>query len=122
MNNKKALDGIMSFAKCLANGTFMSKEFLERERFNEVHNVFTLSVLPQGNFNSLIIDTCSAFDTNKWETGISEVGTSKWTIVEEYNNKKEAYYGHLKYVNLVKSGQTKFADIDPWGLDEDEEA
>ncbi len=65
-----------------------------------------------------IIDTCYCFDTEKWETGICK--DDEWTIVEVYENKKEAIKGHKKWCDYINNtGKIELknvVDIIDWGL------
>ena len=63
-----------------------------------------------------VIDTCVAFDTNKWETGIAQHGES-WIIVEQYDNRAKAQTGHKKWVRTItKTPDAELKDINLWNL------
>lgn len=62
-----------------------------------------------------IVDTCVAFDTQEWETGISRDG--EWTIVEQYDSREEAFTGHQKWVKAINDNPTmELVDLSPWGI------
>jgi hypothetical protein len=64
-----------------------------------------------------IVDTCVPFDTNMWETGISQDNEASWTIVEQYKDKEEAEIGHAKWCELLKADpQKELEDINLWDL------
>ncbi len=50
----------------------------------------------------ITVDTCKAFDTGRWETGV-EIEEGHWTITEQYDSREEAAAGHKKYVELLKT-------------------
>ena len=64
------------------------------------------------------IDTCCAFDTGVWETGIlREKVEGKWVIVSQYETKEEAEEGHKGWVELMKTDPAcKLVDINMWNL------
>ena len=62
----------------------------------------------------IIIDTCKAYDTRKWETGIKK---GKWIIVQQYKNRELAEKGHNKWVEKIKNNpQLSLKDLDLWRL------
>jgi hypothetical protein len=67
--------------------------------------------------DSWIVDTCCAFDTGTWETGISKDEGEKWIIVEQYKNREEAKKGHNKWAEkMTKNPNIKLKDIHVWGI------
>ena len=55
--------------------------------------------------NNLIIDTCIAYDTMKWETGVQRKINDKWEdmkVVEQYSSREEAIKGQEKWELLLK--------------------
>jgi len=65
--------------------------------------------------NDWLVDTCVAFDTDTWETGINRHG--KWTIVEQYEDKEESKRGHNKWVKKMrKNPECNLEDIHVWGI------
>ena len=63
-----------------------------------------------------IVDTCAAFDTGTWETGICPEN-SKWIIVEQYRNRAAAVIGHAKWAELMKENpERELEDINIWGI------
>jgi len=67
--------------------------------------------------DNLVVDTCKAFDTGTWETGISQNGGGNWIIVEQYENEDNAKIGHDKWVKkMEKDPSRKLKDINVWGL------
>jgi len=64
------------------------------------------------------IDTCCAFDTGMWETGINRPEPEgKWVIVKQYKSRKYAETGHKLWVELItKDPQMELKDINLWGL------
>lgn len=68
---------------------------------------------PDGGF---IVDTCAAFDTHEWETGIYPKADGKCVIVEQYPNREAAETGHAKWVESMTADPTQeLNDIDIWG-------
>ena len=68
------------------------------------------------NEEGYIVDTCVAFDTGTWETGIKPEGAS-WTIVEQYNDRPDAVIGHAKWVEFMRENpKRKLEDIKIWGI------
>jgi hypothetical protein len=66
---------------------------------------------------TITIDTCEAFDTGSWETGVNRNGG--WIIVQQYDSKEEAKAGHKKWISSrSSSGFSPTAVINVWGLDE----
>ena len=49
-----------------------------------------------------IVDTCAAFDTHEWETGVFATPTSSCLIVEQYPDREAAKIGHDKWVQSMK--------------------
>lgn len=67
--------------------------------------------------DKFVVDTCVAFDTGTWETGISQDNEGSWTIVEQYADKREAEIGHAKWVELMRRDpERELEDINVWGL------
>jgi hypothetical protein len=66
----------------------------------------------------IVVDTCCAFDTNEWETGIQlNKKDTNWIIVEQYKSREKAESGHIKWVSkLKKNPNLKLKDINVWGL------
>jgi hypothetical protein len=66
----------------------------------------------------IVIDTCCAFDTHRWETGIQlNKKDTDWVIVEQYESRKKAEKGHAKWTNEIKKNPNiKLKDINVWGL------
>jgi len=67
--------------------------------------------------NGWIVDTCIAFDTKTWETGIfpPPKETSKCVIVEQYHNEEEAEKGHERWVNFMRENpHRELKDINVW--------
>lgn len=68
-------------------------------------------------FENIVVDTCIAFDTGTWETGISQDNEDSWTIVEQYSDKNEAEIGHAKWAELMKENPNRdLKDINVWGI------
>lgn len=70
-------------------------------------------------FNSTVgditVDTCLAFDTHMWETGIKR--DDKWIIVEQYKSRELAKKGHEKWRDKIqKNPVLGLKDINVWGL------
>jgi len=62
----------------------------------------------------IIIDTCCAFDTHTWETGICKKN-GHFIIVEQYNNRNEAVIGHNKWVEkMTQDKKQHLEDINVW--------
>lgn len=70
------------------------------------------------SWDDITVDTCAAFDTMEWETGVLRLKTEdKWFIVEQYVSKDQAKVGHQKWVDqLKKNPKIELKDIDLWGL------
>lgn len=49
-----------------------------------------------------VVDTCIAFDTQEWETGIYPPKSDDCQIVEQYDSKEQAKQGHEKWVSLMR--------------------
>ena len=63
-----------------------------------------------------IVDTCVAFDTGTWETGICPEGAS-WIIVEQNRERADAVVGHAKWAEFMKENpERELEDINLWGL------
>ena len=63
-----------------------------------------------------VVDTCMGFDTGLWETGISQNNENTWTIVEQYDDRREAEIGHAKWTELMKADpDIELEDINVWG-------
>jgi hypothetical protein len=55
-------------------------------------------------WDGITVDTCCAFDTGAWETGVMRsVGEEHWDIVEQYDDRDAAVIGHAKWVALLKA-------------------
>jgi len=68
--------------------------------------------------NGWIVDTCIAFDTKTWETGIypAPPNDKHCVIVEQYENQEQAEKGHDKWVQLMREDPSrKLEDIHVWG-------
>lgn len=64
-----------------------------------------------------LVDTCIAHDTEAWETGISKNKGEDYTIVEQYENEKEAEKGHKKWVEMMRENpNSELEDIEVWGV------
>ena len=62
------------------------------------------------------VDTCFAYDSGLWETGILPRG-EKWIIVEQYPDEEHARVGHAKWVKLLtEAPDFPLKDIDMWSL------
>ena len=62
----------------------------------------------------IIVDTCIAYDTEEWETGIKR---GEWIIVQQYKNRELAQKEHNKWVEKIKNNpQLLLKDIDLWRL------
>ena len=67
-------------------------------------------------FDNIVVDTCVAFDTHEWETGV-KIGDISWKIVEQYDNREQAVKGHNNWVKkLKKNPNIELPDINTWGL------
>jgi len=101
MKAKKQIDpfsGLMKVMKVIASG---NNDELRKDAFTD-------------KFNNITIDTCIAFDTETWETGINK--KDKWVIVEQYDDKDDAIKGHKKWIKLLKKHpKEKLIDINVWG-------
>lgn len=55
--------------------------------------------------NGMVIDTCLAFDINKWEIAIwdDNIKNDTTKVVEKYENKIDAKKGHSRWVRRMKS-------------------
>ena len=77
-------------------------------------NVFRLET------NTLIIDTCLAPDTMKWETGVQRKINDKWSdmiIVEQYSSREEAMKGQEKWEQLLRENfYRELPEINLWSL------
>jgi len=63
-----------------------------------------------------IVDTCVAFDTGIWETGICPED-GKWIIVEQYHNRADAVIGHAKWAEFMKENpKRELKDIKIWEM------
>lgn len=63
-----------------------------------------------------MVDTCIAFDTQQWETGISR-DEEDWIIVEQYEDRELAEAGHNRWVAALKADPTmELEDINLWNL------
>jgi hypothetical protein len=91
------------------NLTDISNTTLHLQMFGATHrnDVFRDKV------GDIIIDTVEPLDTYVWETGININGDEEeWVVVEQYNNKKEANIGHIKWVEKIKTNpNTKLKEI-----------
>ncbi len=61
-----------------------------------------------------VVDTCLAFDTHMWETGIQRNGD--WTIVEKYDDEESARDGHARWSNAL--GSNPEMELTEVGLDD----
>lgn len=52
-------------------------------------------------WDGIEVDTCCAFDTDAWETGVNR--GDHWEIVEQYEDRDAAVVGHAKWVALLKA-------------------
>ena len=66
----------------------------------------------------IVVDTCLAGDSNKWETGINRSKIEgEWVIVEQYPDKPTAEVGHAKWVKMLSEyPDLPVKDIDLWNL------
>lgn len=63
-----------------------------------------------------VVDTCCAFDTGRWETGVQPIGEG-FIIVEQYADRSEAEAGHKKWVkSLTDSPTQELHEIGVWDL------
>lgn len=61
------------------------------------------------------VDTCVAFDTGKWETGIERDGS--FIIVEQYDSKEEAVAAHSKWLSAyLADPDMELSDINVWDI------
>jgi hypothetical protein len=90
-----------NFLKELSNGL----PSLEDSRSDVLRDEFTKNGI------DIVIDTCCAFDTKVWETGIDQ-NDNGFKIAEQYDSKKQALIGHKKWINeLMKSPNLKITDV-----------
>ena len=67
------------------------------------------------------VDTCKAFDTGHWETGIAPKNDHV-TIVEQYPTREVAEQGHKKWVGLMQENpERELPDINVWEEDDEDE-
>lgn len=73
--------------------------------------------LEQGD---LVVDTCVAPDTGKFETGIShpDYDEGHFIIVEEYEDEEAAKEGHERWVAAMTASELpdELLDVDLWGI------
>ena len=102
----KSLAGALDFIKSLATGE--AEANVEETR----KDVFRTEE------NGWLVDTCCAFDTHKWETGI-ETNTVSMTIVEQYPDRIDAQKGHDKWVESMRKDPTQdLPYINVWETDD----
>ena len=64
---------------------------------------------------AITVDTCVAFDTGKWETGIDR--GKGWVVVEQYDTEDEAKAGHTRWINAITAKpDMPLRDLDLWGI------
>lgn len=58
-------------------------------------------------FDGMIVDTCAAFDTGEWETGVmrKHVDGGRCQIAEQHESREQAEIGHKKWVDLLKANR-----------------
>ncbi len=67
--------------------------------------------------DGFIVDTCAAFDTHEWETGIYSTPSSNYTVVEQYPDREAAKIGHAKWVqSMTDDPEQELTDLNLWGL------
>lgn len=111
---RKKIDPVQGVSDLLSalRETIITGKVVERE----LNNVFRTEE------NGWIVDTCVAFDTRAWETGIYPPDSEDCQIVEQYPNEDEAKKGHDKWVALMRENpDRKLPDISIWDIDEDDE-
>lgn len=59
------------------------------------------------------VDTCAAFDTGVWETGVLDerYNNGAWIIVSQYEDRASAVEGHQKWVDEMSQAPVKLYDI-----------
>jgi hypothetical protein len=92
----------MSFFRGMAYGTAFSETDANRK------------TALRAEVGEQLVDTCLAFDTGMWETGIKRDGD--WTIVEKYADEETARVGHEKWLGeLTANPQMDLTEV---GIDE----
>lgn len=87
--------------------TFLMMADFNRSRRNDVIN---------DKVGDIEVDTCTAPDTDAWETGV-KVGDGEWIIVTQYTNRQEAEAEHKKWVAYMKENpKAELKDINLWGI------
>jgi hypothetical protein len=62
--------------------------------------------------SGVVVDTCIAYDTETWETGISR-DKGSWIIVQQYESRELAEVGHQEWVvRLTSNPDMKLNDLD----------
>ncbi len=100
-----ALNGFEGVFKTLEEmGTGCSKTTrLRKDIFND-------------KWGNIEVDTCIAFDTDKWETGICKDG-GDWIIVQQYEDREDAKSGHNQWVKKLRDNPNiELEDINLWNL------
>ena len=101
MKSLSPLEGFFFLMKEMASGNAKTEELRK--------DVFNITI------GDTEIDTCVAFDTDEWETGIAQHGRD-WIIVEQYENRDKAHKGHNKWVKrLADNPDIELVDINLWG-------
>jgi len=68
-------------------------------------------------WDDIVVDTCVAFDTDEWETGIWQEKDGNCIIVQQYSTKAKAKIGHNKWVRkLKKNPDLELEDLNLWDL------
>ena len=66
-------------------------------------------------FDNIVVDTCCAFDTGTWETGISKNSGEDWKIVEQFPSQEDALKGHKNWVDTMKQNpDIELKDVGVW--------
>lgn len=73
--------------------------------------------------NGWTVDTCCAFDSGKWETGIEGPTTDgNFHIAEQYKDRDEAEKGHEKWVAFMRENPNReIPNINVWETMEDDD-
>lgn len=87
---EKSFSGALEFLKGLADGTVQEEVAVSRKDVLRTEE------------NGWIVDTCMAFDSHKWETGVRPAPEESFSITEQYANRCEAEKGHEKWVTLMR--------------------
>jgi len=102
MTGLSPLEGAFSNLQEMASGNTKTTE-LRKDVFNDT-------------IGGTEIDTCVAFDTNEWETGIAQHGED-WVIVEQYESRAKAKLGHKRWVKAItENPDMELEDINLWNL------